>query len=184
MKKVCKRITESSLTWALTLVMVSALTVLSVGQYRKSQIDPPPSPAETTYLDNTRIPDSIQMPSPVQTILPQEYADYVGREYAADLRDPSNITSEVEYDPATGMFYLHTKLGGKDIITPYMMTPEEYNEVMTRKELFGYFQDRNAEIFENKDKQAFNIFDMNFSLGPLEKVFGPGGVRLTTQGSI
>ncbi|MDE6078054.1 MAG: cell surface protein SprA, partial [Muribaculaceae bacterium] len=66
----------------------------------------------------------------------------------------------------------------------YMMTPEEYNRLMTRREMFSHFQQRNAESFENKDKQPFNILDMNFALGPLEKVFGPGGVRLTTQGSI
>ena len=184
MKKVCRKITKTSAIWTLTLLTVSALTVLSAGQYRKSQIDPPPPPVEPAYIDGTHIPDSLIMPSPVQTTLPQEYADYIGREYAADLRDPSNIKTEVEYDPVTRMFYLHTKLGDRDIVTPYMMTPEEYNEAMTRKEMFGYFQGRNAEIFENKEKQAFNIFDMNFSLGPLEKVFGPGGVRLTTQGSI
>ncbi|MDE6134777.1 MAG: cell surface protein SprA, partial [Muribaculaceae bacterium] len=28
------------------------------------------------------------------------------------------------------------------------------------------------------------IFDMNFALGPLEKIFGPGGVSLRTQGTV
>ncbi|MCH5237750.1 MAG: cell surface protein SprA, partial [Muribaculaceae bacterium] len=155
-----------------------------MGQYRKSEILPPPPPTPE-YLDETEIPDSVFIPSPVQTTLPQEYADYIGREYAADLSTPSNITLEPVYDPETGMYVLHSRLGGKDIITPYMMTAEEYNRIVTRQEMFDYFQEKNSESFtNNNEKAAFNILDMNFALGPLEKIFGPGGVRLTTQGSI
>lgn len=82
------------------------------------------------------------------------------------------------------MYVLRTRLGDKDIVTPYMMTPDEYNNMMTRHDMFSYFNQRNADSYEKKDKEPFNIFDMNFSLGPLEKVFGPGGIRLQTQGSI
>ena len=166
------------------VAIVIAATVISMGQYRKSEILPPPPPTPE-YLDETEIPDSVFIPSPVQTTLPQEYADYIGREYAADLSTPSNITLEPVYDPETGMYVLHSRLGGKDIITPYMMTAEEYNRIVTRQEMFDYFQEKNSESFtNNNEKAAFNILDMNFALGPLEKIFGPGGVRLTTQGSI
>lgn len=72
------------------------------------------------------------------------------------------------------MYVLRTRLGDKDIVTPYMMTPDEYNNMMTRHDMFSYFNQRNADSYEKKDKEPFNIFDMNFSLGPLEKVFGPG----------
>ncbi|MDE7125668.1 MAG: cell surface protein SprA, partial [Muribaculaceae bacterium] len=47
-----------------------------------------------------------------------------------------------------------------------------------------YYQRRNMELIEGKDKEPFNVFDMNFALGPLEKIFGPGGVQLKTQGSV
>ena len=163
--------------------MITLACLISFSQYRAQQIDPPPPPVPE-YLDDTQIPDSSFLPSPVQTTLPQDYSDFIDREYAVDLANPSNITMEPIYDPATGMYVLHTKIGGRDIITPYLMTADEYNRRIIRSEMFDYFQERNSENFENKDKEAFNILDMNFSLGPLEKVFGPGGVRLTTQGSI
>lgn len=105
-------------------------------------------------------------------------------EYPADLKTPSNITTEAVYDPELGMFVVHTRLGDKDIVTPFLLTPKEYSDLMMRQDMFGYFRQRNSESYEKKDKQPFNIFDMNFSLGPLEKVFGPGGVRLSTQGSL
>lgn len=95
------------------LIVVSAVSVLSWGQYKKSELAPPPPPVPE-YLDDTHIPDSIIMPSPVQTTLPREYADYAGREYAADLANPSNIKTEAVYNPATGMYLIHTKVGDKD----------------------------------------------------------------------
>ena len=124
------------------------------------------------------------MLSPVQTTVPQGYADYASREFVADLRDPENIKTSAEFDPETGMYWIRTKLGDREIVTPYMMTAEQYHEMVNRQDMFDYFQEKNSEIFEKKEKQAFNIFDMNFALGPLEKIFGPGGVRLTTSGSI
>ena len=167
------------------LLVAFVVSAVSLAQYRKSELDPPPpAPVSSGYIQGTDIPDSIIMPSPVQTTIPQEYADYVGKEYAADLRTPSNIKTQAIYDPATKMYIIHTRLGDQDIVTPFMMTADEYNNVKTRQDMFEYFKEKNSEIYENKEKEAFNIFDMNFALGPLEKVFGPGGVRLTTQGSI
>lgn len=149
----------------------------------KARITPPPSNPPVQYIGG-HIPDSIILPSPVQTTLPTEYADYAGREYAADLRDPQNIKTEATFDPTTGMYVIHTRVGDMDVITPYQMSASEYHKVILRQDMQDYFRQRNAEIFADKEKKPFDILDMNFALGPLEKVFGPGGVRLTTQGSI
>ncbi|MDE5924897.1 MAG: cell surface protein SprA, partial [Muribaculaceae bacterium] len=130
------------------------------------------------------IPDSVVLPAPVSPTLPRGYSDYLGQEYAADLSDPRNITTQAEYDPATGMYVLHTRLGEHDIVPPYLMTPEEYNSMANRRDMYDYFRERNSIQLAESEKQPFNILDMNFALGPLEKIFGPGGVRLTTQGSI
>jgi len=166
----------------IVLPALLSMAMLGVAQYKKSEIAPPP-PAPRSF-QSTNSGDSLTMRSPVQPTIPQEYADYAGQEYAADLRTPSNIKTEAVYDPQTGMYVLHTRLGDKDIVTPYMMTAREYNEIVNRREMFSYFHEKNSENYEKKEKNPFNIFDMNFSLGPLEKVFGPGGIRLTTSGSI
>ena len=167
----------------MTGVAVAATGVFMYGQYYKSELTPPASPLPE-YVDDSHIPDSVFLPSPVQTTIPWEYSDYISREYAADLNTPSNLTLLPEYDPATGMYIIRSRLGDRDIVTPFMMTAEEYNRLATRQEMFGYFQQRNAEIYSSPERQPFNVLDMNFSIGPLEKVFGPGGVRLTTQGSV
>lgn len=171
------------LKFLLTVVALAATGVFVYGQYMKSELQPP-APPVPEYLDETEIPDSTFLPSPVQTTIPWEYSDYMSREYAADLSTPSNITLAPIYDPETGMYFVHSRIGDRDIVTPFMMSSEEYNRIMTRQEMFNFFQERNSEIFTKPEREPFNILDMNFALGPLEKIFGPGGVRLTTQGSI
>ena len=124
------------------------------------------------------------LPYPVQPTIPQGYEDIMAEEFAADLDNPSNITTTAEYDPVTGMYIVHTRLGENDIVTPFFISADRYNEFLTRRDMQEYFRMRNTEAIEKKEKEPFNILDMNFALGPLEKIFGPGGVQLKTQGSI
>lgn len=65
-----------------------------------------------------------------------------------------------------------------------MLTVEQYNNWQFRRSMQRYYRERNTALVTEKEKQPFNIFDMNFALGPLEKIFGPGGVSLKTQGSV
>ncbi|MDE6496812.1 MAG: cell surface protein SprA, partial [Duncaniella sp.] len=128
--------------------------------------------------------DSIMMPFPVQQTVPQTYEDLMAEEFAADLDTPSNIKTVTEYDPETGCYVVRTKLGDMDIATPFYLSAEQYNNWQLRESMQNYYRQRNAEAINNPDKEPFNILDMNFALGPLEKIFGPGGVQLKTQGSV
>ncbi len=169
-----------------TPVMALSGTLLTFSQYQKAPSippPPPPPPAESEYLPGTEIPDSVILPSPVQTTLPLNMEEYMDREYVADLTTPENIKTEATYDPETGMYVIRTRLGQTELVTPFMMKADEYHEMQNRRDLYQYFREQNAAAVADKGKQPFDILDMNFALGPLEKVFGPGGVRLTTQGT-
>lgn len=143
---------------------------------------PPPFPAQAGPL--TVAADSIMMPFRVQQTVPQTYEDLMRDQFAADLTTPSNVKTEVEYDPATGFYVIRTKVGDTEIATPLMLSEKQYNDWQLRRQLQEYYQDRNQQLVQNTEKQPFNIFDMNFAYGPLEKIFGPGGVQLKTQGSV
>ncbi len=106
------------------------------------------------------------------------------QELAADLSSPSNIQTTAEYDPISRTYVVRTRLGEQDIVTPFYLSPEQYNRWQTRSQMQDYFRQRNSEAGSKADKEPFNILDMNFALGPLEKIFGPGGVQLKTQGSV
>ncbi len=47
----------------------------------------------------------------------------------------------------------------------------------------AYYRKQNDEIYKAKGKEKFDFTDMHFDLGPAEKIFGPGGIRVRTQGT-
>ena len=102
---------------------------------------------------------------------------------AADLRDPDNIKTEAEYNEKDNTYKLGSKIGDNYLNTPFLMSAEEYNKWSLRKSMRAFYRKKNAEEYENRNKKAFDFTDMNFDLGPAEKIFGPGGVQIKTQGS-
>ena len=66
---------------------------------------------------------------------------------------------------------------------PVLMTPEEYQQWSLQNSMQQYWRHKNEEAFEAAGKNKFDFTDMHFDLGPAEKIFGPGGVQIKTQGS-
>ena len=128
--------------------------------------------------------DSVVTPLPVRPTIPRNYQDLVADELAYDLSTPSNIRTEAIFDPAIGMYVVTNKVGDLQLGTPFLLSPTEYNQWQLRLSMQQYYRERNRDEVSQKEKQPFNVLDMNFALGPLEKIFGPGGVSLRTQGSV
>ncbi|MDD5870958.1 MAG: cell surface protein SprA, partial [Bacteroidales bacterium] len=150
-------------------------------QYKKSELTPPPPLSTQT----PQPADSSRLHYKVKNTVPTSYDEVLSPERnPIDLRDPSNVKSEAEYDPTTGCYVVRTRIGDREIVTPFILSADEYNSKEIRESMMEYYRKKNSELYENKGKDKFNIFDMKFSLGPLEKVFGPGGVQLKTQGSV
>ena len=161
---------------------VAVMPFIVTGQYQGRSITPPPPAAYPPSL--VEAADSIMMPFPIQQTVPQNYEALMADELAYDLTTPSNIKTQAEYDPETGFYVVRTKVGDFDVATPFMLTPAQYNNWQLRRSMQQYYRERNLALVTETEKQPFNIFDMNFALGPLEKIFGPGGVQLKTQGSV
>ncbi len=176
-------------------VVAAALFAAVVGndsafaQYVQSKLaPPPPAPVQAPQQPerkNRSVRDTLSLPFTVRPTVPGNYDDVSGNgEYSLDLKNPANITTEAEYDPESGCYVIHTKLGENDIVTPFILSADEYNNIALRQSMQEYYRQKNAESAEEKAKNPFNFLDMQFGLGPLESIFGPGGVQLKTQGSI
>lgn len=103
-----------------------------------------------------------------------------------DLRQPENINREFEYDAQSNSYIMYSPIGNEQVSTPIRLSQEEYFEYSMKKSMQNYYRKKNTDELiakEEKDKDAFSMFDMKFDLGPAEKIFGPGGVQLQTQGS-
>ncbi len=180
-KKIYSRIV-GILSAVLVAGAVAVMPFIVTGQYQSRGITPPPPASYQPSL--VRAADSIMMPFPIQQTVPQNYEALMADELAYDLTTPSNIKTQAEYDPETGFYVVRTKVGDFDVATPFMLTPAQYNNWQLRRSMQQYYRERNLALVTETEKQPFNIFDMNFALGPLEKIFGPGGVQLKTQGSV
>ncbi len=133
-------------------------------------------------VDDEDIPDSLLHPRwKIQKTAPVEVADLDSS--ALDLRFPENIRQAVEYNDSTGMYVIGSKIGDSYINAPVLMTPDEYRAWSEKRELREFFRKKDAENVATKGKEKFNFADMHFDLGPAEKIFGPGGVRIKTQGT-
>ncbi|MBQ1669653.1 MAG: cell surface protein SprA, partial [Prevotella sp.] len=115
----------------------------------------------------------------IQKTAPEETADLDSS--ALDLRRPENIKQTVVYDDSLNVYYIGSKIGDSYLNAPILMTPEEYRKWVEKKALYEFFHKKDAENRANEGKDKFDLMDMHFSLGPAEKIFGPGGVRIKTQ---
>ena len=129
----------------------------------------------------------------------------------ADLKEPDNLKTDVIYDEKDNTYTVGTTLdklpSGKGTASsstsgsntaspamtlgqatsylnaPLLMSPEEYQKWSLKNSMQAYWRKKNADAFESEGKNKFDFTDMHFDLGPAEKIFGPGGVQIKTQGS-
>ena len=90
---------------------------------------------------------------------------------------------DVVYNDTLNRFVIGNRMGNTWLSAPIMLTPEEYNSWTEMNERSAFFRKKNDEIYQAKGKEKFDFSDMHFDLGPAEKIFGPGGIRVRTQGS-
>ncbi len=117
----------------------------------------------------------------IQPTVPVEVADLDSS--ALDLKMPENVKQVVEYDDSTGVYYIGSKIGDSFLNAPILMTPQEYMRWSERKARQQFFRVKDAENVKTKGEDKFSFADMHFDLGPAEKIFGAGGVRVKTQGT-
>ncbi|OIP84554.1 MAG: cell surface protein SprA [Porphyromonadaceae bacterium CG2_30_38_12] len=102
--------------------------------------------------------------------------------YPMDNKLPNNIKTEIEFDEKSGNYVFRTKTGDMEISTPFTMSSEEYQSYSYQKEQLDYWKEKNS-LADVNNEDKFSVSDMKFNIGPADKVFGPGGVQVKTQGS-
>lgn len=97
---------------------------------------------------------------------------------------PDNIRTVIEYDWKNDRYLMKTMIGDKQFGYATPMTRQEYLIYTEKQQRAKYFFDQYHKLVQEEEgKPEFDLLDMQFSLGPAEKLFGPGGIRVKTQGS-
>ncbi len=97
------------------------------------------------------------------------------------LRDPSNIESEITYDPETNSFIYQEKIGDRPIGPPAIMSLEEYREYEMRRSKRDYWQQRSRG--ESLETQASFMPQINIGGEAFDRVFGSNTIDIIPQGS-
>ena len=138
--------------------------------------------AQPLKVDEDTIPDSLLHPRwQIQKTQPYSLSDLY--QSPLDLRRPDNLQYQVVYNDTLDRYIVGNRMGNTWLSAPIMMTPQEYMTWSEMQERNAYFRKQNDEIYQKKGKEKFDFSDMHFDLGPAEKIFGPGGIRVKTQGS-
>lgn len=140
------------------------------------------STAQPVQLDEDTIPDSLLHTRwQIQRTQPYSLSDLY--QSPLDLKRPDNLQYQVIYNDTIDRYIIGNRMGSTWLSAPLMFTPKEYLAWTEQQQRNSYFRKQNDEIFQAKGKEKFDFSDMHFDLGPAEKIFGPGGIRVKTQGS-
>ena len=167
-------------TLTLILFLFASMAMLAQGNVRADSI----RQARRTARQQAReARDTIPARYPVAKTVPENVNDL--EHHAMDLRNPDNIVSDTIYNDKDTTYTIATRLGESTILgTPLLLNRSEYSLWHEKKQMQSYFRKKGNEEWENsKKKDKFDFTDMHFDLGPAEKIFGPGGVRIKTNGN-
>ena len=155
---------------------------IALPQLQDDKKKPHTSTAQPVQLDEDTIPDSLLHTRwQIQRTQPYSLSDLY--QSPLDLKRPDNLQYQVIYNDTLDRYIIGNRMGSTWLSAPLMLTPKEYLAWTEQQQRNSYFRKQNDEIFQAKGKEKFDFSDMHFDLGPAEKIFGPGGIRVKTQGS-
>jgi len=97
------------------------------------------------------------------------------------LKDPSNITEDIDYDPITKQYTIRRKVGSFEFRRPIELDFNEYQKYDMEKALRNYWYERSQT--SGQDASTRTIPQMKFGGQIFEQVFGSNVIDIKPQGS-
>ena len=131
-------------------------------------------------------PDSTETGNQVELVYPfsdnTQDASQENQQSPLFLKEPSNIQTEVEYDPETNEYILKKKIGGFDYKTPYKMSLDEYLEYDLDRSINQYWRERAGAAGANATGDGI-IPQIYVGGEAFERIFGSNTIDIRPQGS-
>lgn len=144
------------------------------GDFEFDDEDPSPAP-DSPAVDSSRL---LRFPLSQKAGDPRLDANAPG---SIDLADPSNVTTEVDYDPETGLYTLTEKVGDQYIRNPTYLTMEEYLRYQGQQDEQQYFRRRLDALSLFNKKPAL---PQMYKEGIFDRIFGGTNINVRPQGNI
>ncbi len=98
-----------------------------------------------------------------------------------NLKDPSNIKTEVEYDEETDSYVISRKVGSFSTSAPFSMSREEYGQYQIQQSLQKYWRQRYQN--ENFERQGNSFTRISVNNELFETIFGSDVIDIKPQGT-
>ncbi|MBL4585880.1 MAG: cell surface protein SprA, partial [Flavobacteriales bacterium] len=123
--------------------------------------------------------DTAALPWPI----PESYDPTpTGNDNGLYLNDPSNIETNIEYDPESGEYNINQTIGDSmDFRPPTYMSFDEYQDYNASQSLRDYWREKSGEQSEAQKKPL--IPKLNIKSKLFETIFGGTTVEIRPQGS-
>lgn len=98
------------------------------------------------------------------------------------LKDPSNVKTTVDYDPATGNYNVTQKMGEMDYRPPTYLDNKEYQDYMFKKQVKSYWEQKvHAESPNAKNNTVIPKLHVGGEV--FDRIFGGNSVDIRPNGS-
>ncbi|CAM3492693.1 Gliding motility protein SprA N-terminal domain-containing protein [Flavobacterium longum] len=105
-----------------------------------------------------------------------------------DLKNPPSILEAYTYDPVTNRYIYTQSVDGFNINYPIILTPEEYQQLVTRESMRKYFQEKSDAMDGKKDGAEEKKKDLlpryYVNSGFFETIFGGNTIDVKPTGSV
>lgn len=98
------------------------------------------------------------------------------------MQTPSNVIQEVVYNPLTGNYEVHYKVGNRNYRNPDILTPDEYMKYNEKRALNNYFKSKSTGSKQSGDG---GIIPAIYIGSPIfDRVFGGNTIEIRPQGNV
>ena len=170
----------------INFVLVTGTTACLMGVVTKSN-EPAITEDSFTYLPSKTV---LLVDSPVTgEPLPYEFKDNNGKPPQYDpksklyLEDPSNVKTEVNYNPKTGNYDVKQKIGEMDYRPETYMNAKEYKDYQFKKSMREYWRSRvAADDLNNKPRKSM-VPKLQVNSELFDRIFGGNTVDIKPTGT-
>jgi cell surface protein SprA len=101
-----------------------------------------------------------------------------------ELKEPSNITHEVEYDPLTGQYTFKHKIGDFEYKTPTTLSQKDYFDYKKNKGVLDYWRERRLQNTRSSNESNSIIPPLYIGGEAFDLIFGSNTIDIRPQGSV
>ena len=105
------------------------------------------------------------------------------------LKDPANITTETQYDHATGDYTTVKKVGDLEIERPQTLSDGDYNANQNRSEMREYWRKQMMDNYKRDERTQSGLSRylnprINVNLKGFDRIFGSNVIDIKPQGNV